>query len=134
MAAAADPDDPDDAGDADDPDAPDGKTTVMGLKGGATEAEINDALGAARVVVTTYSYSSVGVSLDRMNAMVVDSVRLAHFYQIIRRVMRAKSDTSVVRRFIHFVDDDFAQVARRRRAHMRVYASIGVDVEERAEA
>lgn len=105
---------------------------VMGLKGGSSEAEINAALAGARVVVTTYSYSSVGVSLNHMNAMVLDSARRAHFYQIIRRIMRARSDWTVVRRFVHIVDEDFPQLARRRAGHRRVYESIKVRVSERA--
>lgn len=99
---------------------------VLGLKGGATELDIQQALSGARVIVTTYSYSSVGVSFNHMNAMVLDSCRKAHFYQILRRIMRARSDTSIIRQYIHIIDKDFPQLLRRKHAHQLIYESIGV--------
>lgn len=103
---------------------------IMEIKGGVSEDEIARACAGARVVVTTFAYSSVGVSFDHMNAMVVDSSRKSNFYQVIKRIMRVKSDTNVLRQYTHIVDKDFKQFASRTRRHTRVYNSVGVDIEK----
>jgi hypothetical protein len=104
---------------------------LLGLKGGATEEEIAAALAGARVVVTTYSYSSVGVSLDHMTAMVLDCGRKSHAYQIFKRTMRARSDTTIIRRYLHLVDEDDKNMRTRRAKHKSVYTAINCAVSER---
>lgn len=85
------------APEAEDPDVP------AALLGGVAGADLVAAIANARVIVTTYSYSAIGVSFNRFNAQIMATTRRSQLYQIMHRVMRINSDTSIGRRFVCLV-------------------------------
>jgi superfamily II DNA or RNA helicase len=76
------------------------------LIGGAKKQEIYDAIQKARIIFTTYQYSSCGVSIIKMNACIFASPKKNNFEQIIGRILRLGSDTSVERKIIDLIDAD----------------------------
>lgn len=76
---------------------------VAGMMGGTDTDAAARAMKEARVIVTTFSYSAVGVSLDRFTAAVMATTRKSQLYQIMSRVLRVRSDTAVRRDYVCFV-------------------------------
>jgi hypothetical protein len=108
-------------GDAEDP------PCAAAVLGGVKADALGRALETSRVIVTTYGYSSIGVSLNRFNAQIMASTRNSQAYQIMHRVMRINSDTSVHRRFVFL-----AGPRKNWRLHSRSFKSCaraeGIDV------
>lgn len=74
------------------------------LYGGASEDTIDKAKTRSTVIFTTYAYSSTGVSVVRMNALVLSTPRRSNMKQIVNRVFRLGSDQSVKRVIIDICD------------------------------
>ncbi len=74
------------------------------LYGGSTEQTINKAKQLSTIILTTYAYSSTGVSVVRMNALVLTTPRRSNMKQIINRVFRLGSDQTIKRMIVDFVD------------------------------
>lgn len=90
------------------------------LYGGADEDTICAAKKISTVIFTTYSYSSTGVSITKMNGLVLATPRRSNMTQIIGRVFRLGSDASVQRIIVDIVDDKLplkSQVRERVKAY-----------------
>lgn len=74
------------------------------LYGGSTEATIDKAKTISTVIFTTYAYSSTGVSITKMNGLVLTTPRRSNMKQIINRVFRLGSDQSVKRIIVDICD------------------------------
>lgn len=74
------------------------------LYGGAKEETIEKAKTMSTVVLTTYAYSAVGVSITKMNALVLSTPRRSNMTQIINRVFRLGSDQTIKRIIIDICD------------------------------
>ncbi len=74
------------------------------LYGGSTEETIQKANNLSKIILTTYQYSSTGVSIQKMDALVLCTPRRSNMKQIINRVFRQGSDQSIVRDIIDIVD------------------------------
>lgn len=77
------------------------------LYGGSSEETIDRAKSTSTVIFTTYAYSSTGVSITKMNALVLTTPRRSNMTQIINRVFRLGSDQSVKRLIVDIVDAKF---------------------------
>lgn len=77
------------------------------LYGGADADTIDNAKKVSTVVFTTYAYSSTGVSITKMNGLILATPRRSNMKQIINRVFRLGSDQSVKRMIIDIVDAKF---------------------------
>ena len=77
---------------------------VMTLLGGAGEEEISWAKSFSRIIVTTYAYSSTGVSIDKLNAAILATPRKNGMTQILGRIYRLAGDATVTRRIVDLVD------------------------------
>jgi hypothetical protein len=78
---------------------------ISTLKGGATDEDIEDAKTLGRIVLTTYPYSKVGVSIDKMDSIILASTRKGNMTQILGRIFRIGGDSSVKRIIIDMVDN-----------------------------
>lgn len=74
------------------------------LYGGSTEETIQKANDLSKIILTTYQYSSTGVSIQKMDALVLCTPRRSNMKQIINRVFRQGSDQTIVRDIIDIVD------------------------------
>lgn len=74
------------------------------LTGGAADEEIKFAEDNAKVILTTYSYMSVGKSIPKMNALVLATPRKRKSRQIINRIFRLGSDASITRKIVDIID------------------------------
>jgi hypothetical protein len=98
---------------------------VGALMGGARNAD--HIKNTARVIVTTYGYSSVGISIARMTAMVLATPRRNGHRQICARITRRDGDPTIPRVIVDIVD---ARTALRGQYYTRkkVYEEMEFDI------
>jgi hypothetical protein len=77
---------------------------VTQLLGGADDNDIYEAKTFSRIIVTTYAYSSTGVSIDKLNAAILATPRKNGMVQILGRIYRLAGDASITRRIVDLVD------------------------------
>lgn len=102
------------------PELNDETDTISMMRGGSKQEEINKAM-QSRIIVTTYGYSKTGVSITKMNSLIIGTSRKSKFKQTLARAMRLRSDYSIERKFIDIVDWDTAiksQHYERRKAYV----------------
>lgn len=75
------------------------------LYGGSSDNDIQNAKEKSKVIFTTYQYSSTGVSIVKMNAMILATPRKSNSTQIIGRVFRLGKGQDIHRKIIDIVDD-----------------------------
>lgn len=78
---------------------------IKELMGGATADDVKDANDNGRIILTTYPYSGTGVSIVKMNALIVATPRRNGMRQIIGRIYRMSGDSTVERWIIDIVDN-----------------------------
>jgi predicted helicase len=61
--------------------------------------------GVRSIVLTTFAFSKRGVSISHMDAIILLTPRRSDFIQIIGRILRRGSDSSIVRSIIDIVDN-----------------------------
>ncbi len=89
------------------PELEDENAAISMMRGGSKQEEINKAM-LSRIIVTTYGYSKTGVSITKMNSLIIGTSRKSKFKQTLARAMRLRSDYSIERKFIDIVDWDTA--------------------------
>lgn len=89
------------------------------LYGGSSEETIDKAKKTSNVILTTYQYSSTGVSITKMNGLVLATPRRSNMKQIINRVFRLGSDQTVKRIIVDIVD---AKMPIKRQVQERIKA------------
>jgi superfamily II DNA or RNA helicase len=73
------------------------------MRGGTKTTELQRA-NESRIILTTYGYSSTGISIPKMNSCVFATPLRNGFAQICARAMRRGSDVNIVRKFIDVID------------------------------
>lgn len=73
--------------------------------GGINDAQIAKITASARIILTTYAYSSTGISIDRATAIVFLTPRRSNMIQILARILRRGGDQSITRRVIDIIDN-----------------------------
>lgn len=76
------------------------------LRGGATQTEIDAARKTANVIFTTYAFTSTGVSIVRMSAIIFATPRRNGMTQIIGRIERRGGDVGITREIVDIIDDN----------------------------
>lgn len=76
------------------------------LYGGSSDEDIEKAKYKSNIIFTTYSYSSTGVSIDKMNAVILTTPRKSKAKQIIGRIFRLNKENSHVKRIIIDIIDN----------------------------
>lgn len=77
---------------------------TMKLMGGATADEMTDAKNNANVILTTYAFMGTGVSIPKMDALVLATPRKTKSRQYINRIFRLGGDYGSVRKIVDIVD------------------------------
>lgn len=75
------------------------------LYGGCKDNEIETAKKMSNIIFTTYQYSGTGVSIIKMNGLILATPRKSNMTQIINRIFRLGSDQSQKRIIIDIVDN-----------------------------
>lgn len=75
------------------------------LYGGAKDDEIDHAKTKSNVIFTTYQYSGTGVSITKMNGLILATPRKSNMTQIINRIFRLGSDQTQKRIIVDIVDN-----------------------------
>ncbi len=105
------------------------------LYGGSSKETIDKAKQLSSVIFTTYAYSSTGVSIIAMNALVLATPRRSNMKQIINRVFRLGSDRSIRRQIVDLVDTKLPlkrQVRERVKAYVERGSSISKSIAKAA--
>lgn len=87
-----------------DVDAPELHENVGQFIGGTKPAEVQRVKKDARCILTTYGYSSTGISIVEMTAILFWTPRRSNMLQILARVLRRGGDLSITREIIDLVD------------------------------
>ena len=76
------------------------------LYGNSSDDDINTAKTNSNVIFTTYAYSSTGVSINRMTAMILATPRKSKATQIIGRIFRLNKENNHIQRIIIDIIDN----------------------------
>lgn len=74
------------------------------LYGGSSEDQIQTANKVSNIVLTTFQYSSVGTSIEKMNCLLMATPRRTNMKQIINRIFRLGANQHIERQIIDIVD------------------------------
>lgn len=97
------------------------------LYGGCDGDTIDKAKSISTVIFTTYAYSSTGVSITKMNGLVLSTPRRSNMTQIINRVFRLGSDQSIKRIIIDIVDAKLP-IKNQVRERVKAYQERGCEI------
>lgn len=104
------------------------------MYGGSDEEHIRLAKHESQIVLTTYAYSSTGVSIDRMTACVLATPRKSKSVQIIGRIFRRNDEFNDCKRFVVDIVDNQCvlknQLSKRMIAYRERHAFIHESVED----
>lgn len=78
--------------------------TIRMFTGGCKPDDIKSITTTARIILTTYGYSSTGISIPRMTAMIFMTPRKSGLIQILARILRRDGDQTIPRDIIDIVD------------------------------
>lgn len=77
---------------------------ISNIMGGSTAEELNNAKKHAKVLLTTYGYGTAGISINRMDTLVLISPRVSYMDQVTGRIKRLGGDSSIKRIVVDIVD------------------------------
>lgn len=102
------------------------------LYGGVKKNVIEEAQNKSNIIFTTYAYSSVGLSIDRFNGLILCTPRkkISSFTQILGRIFRSSSDeNNNKKRHIIDIIDYKLPIKNGYRNRLQVYADRDCDIE-----
>ena len=81
---------------------------IIVLTGGADDDKIDYANQKARVILTTYQFSMVGVNIPKMTNLILATPRKSNINQLVGRILRASTDENnkKIRKIIDIVDQN----------------------------
>lgn len=103
------------------------KSKIHSLMGGATMAELIEARKNARIVITTYSYGIEGVSIVRMNCLILATPRRNKMKQATGRILRMGGN-SEEKRIIYDIIDSETGLKSQFSTRKKVYTKRGFPV------
>lgn len=77
---------------------------AFNIMGGSSEKEFDLAKEKGNIILSTYQYMSTGISIQRLNSIVLTTPRKSKSRQIINRIFRLGSDESITRQIVDIVD------------------------------
>jgi superfamily II DNA or RNA helicase len=80
------------------------ESDVTKLMGGASAETMDRAKDEAKVILTTYAFMGTGVSIPRMDAIILATPRKTKSRQYVNRIFRLGGDYEIVRKIIDIVD------------------------------
>lgn len=97
------------------------------LYGGSSDETIQTANDISNIVFTTYQYSSTGVSIKKMDCLVLTTPRRSNMKQIINRVFRLGSDQTIERQIIDIIDMKLP-IKNQHRERIKAYRERGSEI------
>ena len=100
---------------------------IKTLMGGSSDIDIEDAKKNSRIILTTYQYSGTGVSINKMDSIVLATPRKSNMKQILGRIYRLSGNDNVVRYIIDIVDSKIclkSQFYTRKKTYIELHAEI----------
>lgn len=97
---------------------------VLKLMGGSTDEDIENAKKIGRIVLTTYQYSGTGVSINKMDSLILATSRKSNMKQILGRIFRLGGNSAITRKIIDIVDSNTtlsSQYYSRKKAYLINY-------------
>jgi len=97
---------------------------VLKLMGGSTDEDIENAKKIGRIVLTTYQYSGTGVSINKMDSLILATSRKSNMKQILGRIFRLGGNSTITRKIIDIVDSNTtlsSQYYSRKKAYLINY-------------
>lgn len=91
------------------------------LYGGSSDIDIENAKNNSKIIFTTYSYSSTGVSIDKMNAVILCTPRKSKSKQIIGRIFRLNKKNNHIKRIIIDIVDNKSVLKNQLYSRMAAY-------------
>jgi len=91
------------------------------LYGGSSDEDIENAKNNSKIIFTTYSYSSTGVSIDKMNAVILSTPRKSKSKQIIGRIFRLNKKNNHIKRIIIDIVDNKSVLKNQLYSRMSAY-------------
>lgn len=82
----------------------DAKTDSIRLVGGSTAADMQLAIDSKSIILSTYQYFGTGISMPKLNAVVLTTPRKSKSRQFINRIFRLGSNYDIERQIIDIVD------------------------------
>jgi len=79
------------------------KLESIAIMGGSNKAELERAF-SKQIILSTYQYFGTGVSIPKLNAVILATPRKTNSQQFINRIFRLGSDYSIERKIIDIVD------------------------------
>jgi len=77
---------------------------MLTLTGGAKQRQLDDAKKNCRIILSTYSYMGTGLSIPRMDSLLLATPRRNKLAQFIGRIFRLDGQTDIEREIIDIVD------------------------------
>jgi superfamily II DNA or RNA helicase len=79
------------------------KLNSIKIMGGSKKSELESAF-TKQIILSTYQYLSVGISIPKLNAIILTTPRKNNSKQIINRIFRLGGDYSIERKIVDIVD------------------------------
>ncbi len=95
------------------------------LFGGSSKDDINTASNTSTIIFTTYQYSSTGVSIDRLDALILATPRRSNMEQIINRIFRLNEKYKHKHRYIIDIIDNATVLKNQLRERKKAYIERG---------
>jgi superfamily II DNA or RNA helicase len=100
---------------------------VQELMGGSTEEDIKQAQLVGKIIMTTYQYTGTGVSINKMDSLILATPRKSNMKQILGRIYRLKGDSTIKRHIIDIVDNKIclkSQYYTRKKTYINTLQSV----------
>ena len=82
----------------------DDKNKIISIMGGSSSESMNRAKDTCNIILTTYQYAGTGLSIGRMDALILATPRKTKSKQYIGRIFRIGSNYDSVRKIIDIID------------------------------
>jgi superfamily II DNA or RNA helicase len=82
----------------------DDKNKIISIMGGSSSENMNHAKNVCNIILTTYQYAGTGLSIGRMDALILATPRKTKSKQYIGRIFRIGSNYDSVRKIIDIID------------------------------
>jgi superfamily II DNA or RNA helicase len=101
------------------------------LYGNSSDEDINVAKTNSNVIFTTFAYSSTGVSINRMTALVLTTPRRSKSIQIIGRIFRLNKENTHIKRVIVDIVDNKTVLKNQLYERMKAYKDRDAEIKKK---
>jgi superfamily II DNA or RNA helicase len=99
------------------------------LYGNSSDEDINTAKTNSNIIFTTFAYSSTGVSINRMTAIILVTPRRSKSVQIIGRIFRLNKENNHIKRIIVDIIDNKTVLKNQLQNRMKAYKERNAEIQ-----